>query len=62
VHGCNGFSIDLSNAAFPDLGDLAVGRTRATWYFNQARMHTQNRLLTFREAVVGLHLNHTDDR
>lgn len=32
--GCDGFSIDLSNAAFLDLGDLAMGRTRATWYFN----------------------------
>ncbi|KAG9242480.1 hypothetical protein BJ878DRAFT_425812, partial [Calycina marina] len=32
--GCDGFSIDLSNAAFLDLDDLAVGRTRATWYFN----------------------------
>jgi hypothetical protein len=27
---CNGFSTDLSNAAFLDLGDLAIGRTRAT--------------------------------
>jgi len=32
--GCDGFSIDLSNVAFLDLGDLAVGCTRATWYFN----------------------------
>jgi hypothetical protein len=32
--GCDGFSIDLSNAAFLDLDDLAVGRTNATWYFN----------------------------
>jgi hypothetical protein len=32
--GCDGFSIDLSNAAFLDLDDLAVGRTSATWYFN----------------------------
>ena len=32
--GCDGFSVDLSNAAFLDLDDLAVGRTKATWYFN----------------------------
>jgi hypothetical protein len=32
--GCEGFSIDLSIAAFLDLDDLAVGRTNATWYFN----------------------------
>ena len=32
--GCDGFSIDLSNAAFLDLDDLAVGNTSATWYFN----------------------------
>jgi hypothetical protein len=32
--GCDGFSIDLSNAAFLDLDDLAVGRTSAIWYFN----------------------------
>lgn len=32
--GCDGFSIDLSNAAFLDLDDLAVGRTSASWYFN----------------------------
>jgi hypothetical protein len=31
--GCDGFSIDLSNAAFLDLDDLAIGRTKATWYF-----------------------------
>jgi hypothetical protein len=31
---CNSFSIDLSNAAFLDLEDLAVGCTNATWYFN----------------------------
>ena len=28
--GCDGFSIDLSNVAFLNLSDLAVGRTRAT--------------------------------
>ena len=32
--GCDDFSIDLSSAAFLDLDDLAVGRTKATWYFN----------------------------
>jgi hypothetical protein len=32
--GCHGDSIDLSNAAFLDLDDLAVGRTTATWWFN----------------------------
>lgn len=32
--GCNNFSIDLSNAAFLALDDLAVGRTKATWHFN----------------------------
>lgn len=31
--GCEGDSIDLSNAAFLDLADLAVGRTTAKWYF-----------------------------
>jgi hypothetical protein len=28
--GCDGFSIDLFNAAFLNLDDLAVGRTSAT--------------------------------
>ena len=32
--GCDNYSIDLSNAAFLELDDLAVGRTTATWYFN----------------------------
>jgi hypothetical protein len=32
--GCTGFSIDLSNAAFLDLTELAVGRTTANWWFN----------------------------
>jgi hypothetical protein len=32
--GCNGFSINLSNAAFLNLDDLEVGRTSAIWYFN----------------------------
>ena len=32
--GCDGFSIDLSEAAFLDLDDLVVGRTSASWYFN----------------------------
>jgi hypothetical protein len=32
--GCDDFSIDLSNAAFLNLEDLAIGRTKATWYFN----------------------------
>jgi hypothetical protein len=31
---CNGFLIDLSNAAFLDLDDLTVSCTNATWYFN----------------------------
>lgn len=31
--GCDGYSIDLSNAAFLDLDDLSVGRTTASWYF-----------------------------
>jgi expansin (peptidoglycan-binding protein) len=32
--GCDGDSIDLSNAAFSDLADMAVGRTGAQWWFN----------------------------
>jgi hypothetical protein len=32
--GCDGFSIDLSNVAFLNLDDLAIGCTSATWYFN----------------------------
>jgi hypothetical protein len=32
--GCSMFSIDLSNAAFEELDDLAVGRTSASWWFN----------------------------
>ncbi|CAL3967262.1 unnamed protein product [Diplocarpon coronariae] len=32
--GCTGNSIDLSNAAFEELADFAVGRTQATWWFN----------------------------
>lgn len=32
--GCENFAIDLSNRAFEDLDDLAVGRTGATWWFN----------------------------
>jgi len=32
--GCEDYAIDLSNAAFGDLDDFAVGRTGATWYFN----------------------------
>jgi hypothetical protein len=32
--GCDGYSIDLSNAAFLDLDDLSVGRTPAIWWFN----------------------------
>ena len=32
--GCDGFSIDLSEAAFLELDALAVGRTSASWYFN----------------------------
>lgn len=33
--GCTGYSIDLSNSAFLGLGyDLSVGRTTASWYFN----------------------------
>jgi hypothetical protein len=32
--GCDGYSIDLSNAAFLELDGLSVGRTGATWWFN----------------------------
>ncbi|CCU82349.1 Rare lipoprotein A (RlpA)-like double-psi beta-barrel domain-containing [Blumeria hordei DH14] len=32
--GCNGFSIDLSDAAFTQLSALSVGRTDATWWIN----------------------------
>ena len=32
--GCDGYSIDLSNAAFLELDELAVGRTTAEWWFN----------------------------
>jgi hypothetical protein len=32
--GCNDHAIDLSNAAFLDLDELAIGRTNATWWFN----------------------------
>lgn len=32
--GCVGNSIDLSNLAFEDLADFALGRTQATWHFN----------------------------
>ena len=32
--GCEDYAIDLSNAAFLDLDELAVGRTTATWWFN----------------------------
>jgi expansin (peptidoglycan-binding protein) len=32
--GCNNYAIDLSNAAFEELDDLAVGRTEAKWWFN----------------------------
>jgi hypothetical protein len=32
--GCVGYAIDLSNAAFTELDDFAVGRTGATWWFN----------------------------
>ena len=30
--GCEDFSLDLSIAAFLDLADLDVGRTKARWY------------------------------
>lgn len=32
--GCEGNSIDLSNAAFLELAEFDVGRTTATWWFN----------------------------
>lgn len=32
--GCTGKSIDLSNAAFIELAEFAVGRTTAEWWFN----------------------------
>ena len=32
--GCEGNSIDVSNAAFLELDSLDVGRTTAEWYFN----------------------------
>ncbi|PMD44255.1 hypothetical protein L207DRAFT_509009 [Hyaloscypha variabilis F] len=32
--GCHNYAIDLSNAAFEELDDLAIGRTNATWWFN----------------------------
>jgi len=32
--GCEGFSIDLSEAAFTELDSESVGRTGATWFFN----------------------------
>jgi rare lipoprotein A (peptidoglycan hydrolase) len=32
--GCVGRAIDLSNAAFLELDDLAVGRVLGTWYIN----------------------------
>lgn len=32
--GCEDYAIDLSNRAFLDLADLAVGRTQAKWWFN----------------------------
>ncbi|QSZ33183.1 hypothetical protein DSL72_002769 [Monilinia vaccinii-corymbosi] len=32
--GCEGDSIDLTNFAFDKLADEAVGRTKATWFFN----------------------------
>ncbi|KUJ15663.1 uncharacterized protein LY89DRAFT_587490, partial [Mollisia scopiformis] len=32
--GCMGDSIDLSNAAFLELAELAVGRASAEWWFN----------------------------
>ncbi|ESZ91414.1 plant expansin-like protein [Sclerotinia borealis F-4128] len=33
--GCLGNSIDLTNFAFDQLADEAVGRTQATWHFNE---------------------------
>ncbi|KAG4029541.1 hypothetical protein MFRU_015g00820 [Monilinia fructicola] len=32
--GCEGNSIDLTNFAFDQLAEESVGRTQATWYFN----------------------------
>jgi hypothetical protein len=32
--GCVGASIDLTNFAFEALASLDLGRTQATWYFN----------------------------
>jgi len=32
--GCTGYAIDLSNAAFKELADFAVGRTDAIWWFS----------------------------
>jgi expansin (peptidoglycan-binding protein) len=32
--GCVGDAIDLSNAAFLELAELAVGRATAEWWFN----------------------------
>jgi hypothetical protein len=32
--GCDGYSIDLSNAAFLALDDPSVGHTQANWWFN----------------------------
>jgi hypothetical protein len=31
---CGGYGLDLSNRAFMDLEDIAVGSTSATWWFN----------------------------
>jgi hypothetical protein len=31
---CNSFLINLSNVAFLDLDNFAIGYTSATWYFN----------------------------
>ena len=33
--GCKGRDIDISRFAFDDLDDQGVGRTTATWYFNE---------------------------
>jgi expansin (peptidoglycan-binding protein) len=33
--GCTGNSIDLSNKAFLEIADMQVGRTDATWWFNE---------------------------
>jgi len=32
--GCTSYSIDLSNKAFGEVADFAVGRTNASWWFN----------------------------